>query len=44
MEFEDYKLDKLNNAFLDWNVYLKLNKDITEYGINTMYKIIPYYL
>jgi hypothetical protein len=42
MAFDDYKLDKFNNAFLDLDVYLRLNKDITDHGINTPYKIIKY--
>jgi hypothetical protein len=43
MEFNNYKLDRVNNINIDWDVYLKLNKDISEHGIDTMYKLLKHW-
>jgi hypothetical protein len=43
MNLEHYKLTRKSNITLDWDTYLKLNKDLTNNGINTLYKIIKHW-
>jgi hypothetical protein len=43
MDLVNYKLKREDNITLNWDTYLKLNKDLTNKGINDSHKIIKHW-